>query len=112
ILVNVADDASQADRDAARAKAQALAQKVAADKSSFAQVARDESQDIGTAKDGGRLGWVTKGALPAQLEQAIFTLAKNDVSGVVEGPDGFHVFLAEDVETERGETFEQAKAKV
>lgn len=112
ILIKAGADASAQERDAARAKAQALAEKVAADKSSFADVAKAESQDIGTAKDGGRLGWITRGILPTELETAIFALNQGDVSGVVEGPDGFHVFMASEVEPERGETFEQAKAKV
>lgn len=112
ILIKTGADASAQEREAARAKAQSLAEKVAADKSSFADVARAESQDIGTAKDGGRLGWITRGILPAELETAIFALNQGDVSGVVEGPDGFHVFMASEVEPERGETFEQAKAKV
>ncbi|MBC2769354.1 SurA N-terminal domain-containing protein [Pusillimonas minor] len=112
ILIKASADASAQEREAARAKAQSLAEKVAADKSSFADVAKAESQDIGTAKDGGRLGWITRGILPTELETAIFALKQGDVSGVVEGPDGFHVFMASEVEPERGETFEQAKAKV
>ncbi|MFA5597898.1 MAG: peptidyl-prolyl cis-trans isomerase, partial [Pusillimonas sp.] len=47
-----------------------------------------------------------------QLEQAIFALTPNQVSDVVQGPDGYHVFLASEVEAERGETFEQARGKV
>ena len=112
ILVNTPQGAAQADRDAARARAQALADKVKANPSTFAEVAKAESEDIGSAKDGGRLGWITRGSLPAQLEEAIFALTPNQVSGVVESSDGYHVFLATEVETERGETFEQARAKV
>ncbi|MGE4124062.1 MAG: SurA N-terminal domain-containing protein [Pusillimonas sp.] len=112
ILVNAPQSASQADRDAARARAQALADKVKADPSAFADVAKAESEDIGSANGGGRLGWITRGSLPAQLEQAIFALTPNQVSDVVQGPDGYHVFLASEVEAERGETFEQARGKV
>ncbi len=112
IQINVAPDAKVADRDAARAKAQALSDKVKAKPESFADVARTESQDAGSAKEGGRLGWMTRGTLPASLETAIFALKPGVVSEVVEGPDGYHVFLASEVETERGETFEQARAKV
>lgn len=112
ILVNAPQGASQADRSAARERAQALADKLKDNPAGFAELAKTESQDIGSAKDGGRLGWVSRGSLPAQLESAIFALVPNQVSGVVEGPDGYHIFLATEVEAERGETFEQARAKV
>lgn len=112
ILVNAPQGASQADRSAARERAQALADKLKNNPAGFAELAKTESQDIGSAKDGGRLGWVSRGSLPAQLESAIFSLVPNQVSSVVEGPDGYHIFLATEVEAERGETFEQARAKV
>ncbi|WJJ93699.1 SurA N-terminal domain-containing protein [Neopusillimonas aromaticivorans] len=112
ILVNAPQGASQADRSAARARAQTLADTLKDNPAGFAELAKAESQDIGSAKDGGRLGWVSRGSLPAQLESAIFALVPNQVSGVVEGPDGYHIFLATEVEAERGETFEQARAKV
>ena len=112
ILVNAPQGASQADRSAARERAQALADKLKDNPAGFAELAKTESQDIGSAKDGGRLGWVSRGSLPAQLESAIFSLVPNQVSSVVEGPDGYHIFLATEVEAERGETFEQARAKV
>ena len=112
ILVTVAPGATQAQRDEAQAKAQELSKKVAANKDQFAEIARADSQDAGTAKDGGKLGWITKGSWPANLEQAVFALKKGDVSGVIDGPGGFHIFKADDVQAERGESFEQAKSKV
>lgn len=112
IFIDVAPGASDTERKEALAKADAIAAKVAANPSQFAEIAKSESDDTGTANDGGRLGWITKGSWPEALEQAVFALKKGQTSAAVEGPDGYHVFLAEDVQQEAGETFEQAKAKV
>ncbi len=112
ILVNVAPGASDAQRQQASKKAHELAAKVAADKTKFAEIAKAESEDAGTAKDGGKLGWITKGSWPAALESAVFALKKGDVSQVIDGPGGYHIFKADDVQAEHGETFEQAKPKI
>ncbi|RIY41797.1 SurA N-terminal domain-containing protein [Neopusillimonas maritima] len=112
ILIQAGADASADEKQAARKKAEEIATRVAQQPDQFADIARESSEDIGSANQGGQLGWVTRGTLPPNLEQAVFSLDKGEVSGVVEGPDGFHVFLANDVQVERGETFEQAKAKV
>src|SRR5690606_16158370 len=112
IFIEAPESASTAQRDEARTKAEDIAKRLASDPKQFAEVAKSESQDAGTAASGGRLGWITKGSWPKALEDAVFALDKGEVSGAVEGPDGFHVFLAEDVQAEAGETFEQAKAKV
>jgi peptidyl-prolyl cis-trans isomerase D len=112
IQVNVPAGASAEQRAEAQAKAEAIAAKVKADPAAFANVAKTESDDAGTARDGGSLGWITKGSWPANIEQAIFALARDQVSGVVEGPGGFHIFKANEVQPEKGESFEEAKAKV
>ncbi len=112
IQINLPAGATDDQRAAAKKKAEGIAEKVRADKSAFADLARADSQDAGTAKNGGRLGWITKGSWPAALEQAVFGLGKGDVSGVVEGPDGYHVFMANDVQPEKGESFDEAKSKI
>ena len=112
ILIQTGADASEDEKQAARKKADEIAARVAQQPEQFADIARESSEDIGSANQGGQLGWITRGTLPPNLEQAVFSLDKGEVSGVIEGPDGFHVFLANEVQAERGETFEQAKAKV
>ena len=88
------------DRDAARAKAEAIAERVKADPASFADVAREESEDVGTARDGGQLGWISRGSWPQVLEDALFALPQDGISGVVVGPGGFHIFMANHGEAE------------
>ena len=112
IQISVDLGASQGERDAARARAEAIAEKVKADPATFADLAREASEDVGTAREGGQLGWVSPGTWPAALEEAVFALPEGGVSGVVEGDAGFHVFIANQVEEEKGETFEQAREKV
>jgi peptidyl-prolyl cis-trans isomerase D len=112
ILVNVPVGATEPQRDEAQKKAEAIATKAQANPAAFADIARDDSQDAGTAQQGGLLGWITKGSWPPNLEQAVFSLKKGQVSDAIDGPGGFHIFLANDVQPEKGESFEEAKAKV
>lgn len=112
ILVEVPVGATEAQRHTALEQAEKISKEVHADKSRFADIARKQSQDAGTASKGGDLGWITKGSWPAKLEQAVFALKKGEVSGVVDGPGGYHIFLAEDAQPQQTETFEQARAKV
>ncbi|MCC2595483.1 SurA N-terminal domain-containing protein [Pusillimonas sp. MFBS29] len=112
IQVNIPSDATEEQRKEVLAKAQDLAKQAQADTARFAELASAESQDAGTAKAGGKLGWITQGAWPAALEQVVFALKPGQVSDAVEGPGGYHVFLANEVQPEKGETFEEAKAKV
>lgn len=112
IQISATPGASQEEREAARARAEEIAAQVKAHPATFADVAREQSQDVGTARDGGQLGWVTPGSWPPALEEAVFALPEGGVSDAIEGPGGFHVFLANQVEAEQGETFEQARDKV
>ncbi len=112
ILVKLPAGASDEVAKAALAKAQDLARRARADPGQFAELARKESQDAGTARDGGALGWIQRGTLPLDMEQAVFALKQGEISDPVKGPDGYHVFMANEVQPEKGETFEEARPKV
>ena len=64
----------------------------------FAELARKESQDAGSAANGGDLGWQQKGALPGSLDKAAFGLNKDQVSGVVESPSGLHILKLTEIQ--------------
>ncbi|AVJ27939.1 SurA N-terminal domain-containing protein [Achromobacter spanius] len=84
-------------RKAARAKAEDVAKQAAADPAKFAELAAQNSQDSGSAAKGGDLGWIAPGAQAGPLDKAIFGLAQNQVSGVVESPFGLHILKVTEI---------------
>jgi peptidyl-prolyl cis-trans isomerase D len=62
----------------------------------FADLAKAFSQDPGSARQGGDLGWFQKGVMIKAFEEAAFPLNKGEVSGVVETEFGFHIIKVED----------------
>ncbi len=98
IMINLAPGASEDARKAARAKAEDLAKQAAADPAQFAELARKNSQDAGSASNGGDLGWLAPGMLTGPLEKAIFGQAKDQVSGVIETPSGLHVVKVTEIQ--------------
>jgi peptidyl-prolyl cis-trans isomerase D len=98
IMVEVPANASDAQRKAARAKAEDIAKQAAADPGHFADLAKKYSQDAGSASKGGDLGWLAPGMLTPSLQKAIDALKKGQVSGVVESPYGLHVLQLTDLQ--------------
>ncbi len=91
ILIRAAEDASEADRSAARAEAQALLARVQAGED-IAQLAREHSDDEGSAVRGGDLGWFPRGRMVPPFEQAVFSHEEPAVHGeLVASQFGFHV---------------------
>ncbi len=58
---------------------------------SFEDLARDNSQDGGTAANGGDLGVLTRTQLPGELGGSIFSMAEGEIVGPIETDFGFHV---------------------
>jgi parvulin-like peptidyl-prolyl isomerase len=90
ILIRTPENADDAAKKKARAEAQTvLAQlKKGGD---FAALAKQHSQDSGSAVNGGDLGFVPRGQTVPVFEQAAFALKAGQISGVVESPFGFHI---------------------
>lgn len=57
----------------------------------FADMARRESQDPGSAKRGGRLDWFGRGQMVKPFEDTAFALANGEISEPVESPFGYHI---------------------
>jgi peptidyl-prolyl cis-trans isomerase SurA len=90
--------ATDGDRAAKRAQADAVRARAAEPGADFAAIAA-EASDAGTKKVGGLLGTVKKGDLAAALEEAAFSIPVGSISPVIEAEYGFHI-LKVDARTE------------
>jgi peptidyl-prolyl cis-trans isomerase C len=91
ILIRVPENADPPTKAKAKAQASAILRQVRAG-GDFGTLARKNSQDPGSAAQGGDLGFVEHGQTVPPFEQAAFALAKpGDVSDVVESGFGFHI---------------------
>ncbi|MFC1791673.1 peptidylprolyl isomerase [Gemmatimonadota bacterium] len=88
VIVNPAP--SDSAREGARVEALRIRQ-LAMDGEDFSELARQFSQDPGTAEGGGDLGWFRRGIMVPAFEDAAFNLAINEVSQPVESPFGLHI---------------------
>ena len=91
ILVKADKDAPQAERAKARAKAEGLLAEVRKSPQAFAEIARKNSDDEGSAAKGGDLDFFGRGAMVKPFETAAFALKEGETSGVVESDFGFHI---------------------
>ena len=92
ILVKVDPGASAADRATAKAKAAGLLDEVKKNPASFAEVARKNSDDPGSAEKGGDLDFFGRDGLAAKpLEDAAFKLKPDEIGSLVESDFGYHI---------------------
>ena len=89
-----------------------LAQQAKAAPATFAELAKQHSQDKGSAASGGELGWITQGTWPEVLQNAVFALQEGEVSDVIEGPDGYHIFKVNAFQPEQNQPFESVRAEL
>lgn len=95
ILIRMPENADAAAKDQARAKAAEVLKEVKAGKD-FAALAKEYSQDPGSAVRGGDLGYFERGQMVGPFDQAAFSMKAGDVSELVETNFGFHIIKIAD----------------
>lgn len=78
----------------------------------FAELAKKNSDDPGSAPKGGDLGWVTKGQMVPNFEATAFSLKKGEISNVIKTEYGFHIVQVTEREDARVKPFEEVKAEL
>ncbi len=111
ILIELPEDAGQAEIEAARAEAEEAVSRVRGGED-FAEVAREMSDDAGSAQAGGDLGWIERGQMADAFEQVLFDLEEGAISDPVQTGYGFHVITLRDVQEPQGRTFAEARDQV
>ena len=113
ILVKVDASASAADRAKAKTKAEALLADVKKNPASFADAARKNSDDPGSAEKGGDLDFFGRGGLAAKpLEDAAFALKPDEIGPLVESEFGYHVVKLAAVRGGDKRSFESVRAEI
>lgn len=112
VLLTVKPDATDAEKKAVEAKAQALAAELKKKPAAFAEVATKESQDPGSAKQGGDLGFFPRGAMVKPFEDAAFAAKKDEIVGPVLSDFGWHVIRVTDIRPEKGKSLAEATPEI
>jgi len=111
ILIGIPQNADAATKQQAKAKADALLKDLKAGKD-FAAAAKENSQDPGSAPNGGDLGYFEKGQMVPPFEQAAFALKAGEMSEVVETQFGYHIIKVADKQESRVVPLEDAKGQI
>ncbi|HEX4276109.1 MAG TPA: peptidyl-prolyl cis-trans isomerase [Bryobacteraceae bacterium] len=103
---------SDATNDAAmKAKAEGILKKIQAG-GDFAKLAKENSDDPGSAAMGGELGFIVKGQTVPEFEKAAFSLQPGQTSGLVKTTYGYHIIQVEKHEQAHTQSFEEVRAQL
>ncbi|HTV52461.1 MAG TPA: peptidylprolyl isomerase, partial [Steroidobacteraceae bacterium] len=78
----------------------------------FAALAKQYSDDPGSASKGGELGWSERGDLVKPFADALFSMGVNDVRGPVKTEYGYHIIQLEGIQPGQARTLEQARPDI
>ena len=78
----------------------------------FAQLASEYSTDIGSASQGGDLGWISRGATVPAFESVAFTLSEGEISDPVESEFGVHIIRVDEIQAEKAKPFEEVRDEI
>ncbi|MBV8550704.1 MAG: peptidyl-prolyl cis-trans isomerase [Acidobacteriaceae bacterium] len=78
----------------------------------FAELAKKNSEDPGSAEKGGELGWIVKGQTVPNFEKAAFSLTPGQLSGVIETEYGYHIIQVEEKQAAHTQSFDEVKAQL
>lgn len=112
ILITSPKTAPAADREKARAKAEELLAVVKKSPDTFAAVATKNSQDPGSAANGGDLDFFARGAMVKPFEDTAFSMKIGDISGVVESDFGYHIIKLTDIKAPKQRSFEEMRPEL
>ncbi|OIR17309.1 peptidyl-prolyl cis-trans isomerase D [mine drainage metagenome] len=112
ILIGVPKLASDAEKMAAKDKAEQVLQQVRQAPAKFAALAKQYSQDPGSAANGGDLGMFGRGAMVKPFEDSVFSLKVGEISGLVQTDFGYHIIKLIAVKPAKVQAFSELKGMI
>jgi peptidyl-prolyl cis-trans isomerase D len=81
----------------AKQKAESIREEAAKGKD-FAQLAKQYSEDPGTKDRGGEIGYISKGMVVPEFEEAAFSMKVGEISSAIQTPYGFHILKVDEIQ--------------
>jgi peptidyl-prolyl cis-trans isomerase C len=111
ILIRVDPTAPPEQQEAARKRAQEIADQVRKG-ADFGQLAATKSEDPGSATNGGELGFFSRGQMVAPFDSVAFSLQPGQTSDLVRTPYGFHIIRLEERRPEGTFSFDEVQGRL
>ena len=105
ILLQVGDPKEDA---AVKAKAEGILKRAQGGED-FSKLAKEFSQDTGSAQQGGDLGWSERKAFVPQFADAAFAMKEGEIRGPVRTQFGYHILKLDGIQPATVKTFEQSR---
>jgi peptidyl-prolyl cis-trans isomerase D len=112
ILIAVNKNAADADKAAAKAKAEQLLAQARKNPAEFPKLAKQHSQDPGSAERGGDLGFFGKGMMVKPFEDAAFGLNQGEISNLVQSDFGYHIIQLTGIKPASQKKLEEVKDEI
>jgi peptidyl-prolyl cis-trans isomerase C len=111
ILISTPENADAATKAQAQSKAQQILKDVKAGKD-FAALARQHSQDPGSAVNGGDLGFFSQGQMVGPFNDAAFSLKPGATSDLIETQFGYHIIRVAEKQPARTVSLDEARPRI
>lgn len=112
ILITVKKDAPGTDKAAAKAKAEKLLAQVRKNPGDFAKLAKENSEDPGSAEHGGDLDYFSKGMMVKPFEEMAYKLKQGEISDLVQSDFGYHIIQLTGVKPASVKTLDEVKGEI
>jgi peptidyl-prolyl cis-trans isomerase D len=112
ILIAVKSGAGDAEKAKARERATQIVSQLRKSPGSFAELAKKDSGDPGSASQGGDLGFFSRGMMVGPFEDAAFRLKPNEISDPVESDFGFHIIKITGIKAGKMKSLELARPEI
>jgi peptidyl-prolyl cis-trans isomerase D len=112
ILIATKKDASAAEQAAAKAKAEKLLEQVRKNPADFAKLAKENSNDPGSAERGGDLDYFSKGMMVKPFEDAAYKLKQGEISDLVKSDFGYHIIQLTGIKPASVKSLDEVKGEI
>ena len=111
ILIGFGPGATPEAKAQAKRKAEEILAEVKKNPAKFAELAKKNSQDPGSAEKGGDLGMFGRGAMVKAFEEAAYSMKPGQVSDLVQSEFGFHIIKLTEI-SGQAQSYESLKPQI